>query len=67
VEDIVDGENGTVIPMDGNWIALREAVEQVLKKNMAEHVNPYKDRIITFDDQAEELHGILLGLQPVDQ
>ena len=26
------------------------------------HVNPFKDRIATLDDQADELHAILAGI-----
>jgi glycosyltransferase involved in cell wall biosynthesis len=60
-EDIVDGENGTVIPMDGDPRKLRAAVTALLDAPewFEGYVNPYKDRIVTYEQQAESLFGVL--------
>jgi len=60
-EDVVAGENGTVIPLDGDYSALRDAIEQVLTVNLSEYVNQHKEDIASFDDQAEELHSIFIS------
>lgn len=60
-EDIVDGVNGTLIPLDGRADGLRDAVRALLDspQRLQGHANPYKARIMTFDAQAESLHRIL--------
>ena len=65
VEDIVDGVNGTIIPLDDNHENLRDAVLALLDRpdRLAGYRNLYKDRIVTYDAQAEELHGILRDVQ----
>ncbi|MGF6425648.1 glycosyltransferase [Bradyrhizobium elkanii] len=61
VEDIVHGENGTIIPLDGDHSNLRAAIAELLAnpQKVIGHVNTYKARIRSFDDQAEELCALL--------
>lgn len=60
-EDIVPGENGTIIPIGPDETPLREAIADILDhpERLAGWRNPHKDRITTFDAQAEELAGLL--------
>lgn len=61
IEDIVDGENGTIIPLDGSHSSLRAAIAALLAdpQKVIGHINKYKTRIRSFDDQAEELYALL--------
>jgi glycosyltransferase involved in cell wall biosynthesis len=61
IEDIVGDENGTIIPLDGNHLNLKAAIAQLLAnpQRVFGHVNKYKARIRSFDDQAEELYAFL--------
>lgn len=61
VEDVVDGENGEVIPLLDDGTALKAAVERALDRveEMMTHSNPYKADIADHEQQAEELHGFL--------
>jgi glycosyltransferase involved in cell wall biosynthesis len=61
VEDVVDGENGEVIPLLDDGTALRAAVERVLDHADAvrNHNNPYKDKIVDHEQQAAELYEFL--------
>ncbi len=56
-EDIVDGINGTLIPLDGKAETLRSAVEGVLtqKERFDDYSNPLKAGLPTFERQSEEL------------
>jgi glycosyltransferase involved in cell wall biosynthesis len=60
-EDVVDGVNGTLVPMGNDSAPLRRAVEALLDRSptFANYVNPYKDRIATLDEQARELRDLL--------
>ncbi|GEN62191.1 hypothetical protein AOE01nite_04150 [Acetobacter oeni] len=60
-EDIVDGVNGTLIPLDGQAGSLRSAVEGVLmqKERFDTYRNPLKSGLPTFEGQATELTGFL--------
>jgi glycosyltransferase involved in cell wall biosynthesis len=60
-EDIVAGENGEVIPIGEDAGPLREAIAALLARpeRLAGYVNPYKDRIVGFDQQADELAAML--------
>jgi glycosyltransferase involved in cell wall biosynthesis len=60
-EDIVPGENGTIIPIGADETPLRDAIAAILDhpERLAGWHNPYKDRIRTFDGQAEELAAML--------
>jgi O-antigen biosynthesis protein len=62
VEDIVPGENGDIIPITSDHGPLREAIRALLDNpdRLRAHVNPHKDRIATYEQQADELHGYLL-------
>ncbi|NHN87899.1 glycosyltransferase [Acetobacter conturbans] len=61
-EDIVDGVNGTLIPLDGRVEPLKSAVEALLDRQDMFHAytNPLKDGLPTFEGQAEEL-ALFLG------
>ncbi|WP_173576260.1 glycosyltransferase [Acetobacter fallax] len=60
-EDIVDGVNGTLIPLDGRPESLRSAVEGVLaqKERFDDYNNPLKSGLPTFEGQAVELMTFL--------
>lgn len=62
VEEVVDGENGTIIPIH-DQAALRDAIRLVLQDpgRLANYRNPYRDWIVTFDEQAAQLHALLTG------
>jgi glycosyltransferase involved in cell wall biosynthesis len=64
VEDIVDGVNGTIVPLGNDPAPLAAAITAALDRadTIRCHVNPFKDRIATLDDQADELHAILSGV-----
>jgi glycosyltransferase involved in cell wall biosynthesis len=64
VEDIVDGVNGTIVPLGNEPAPLAAAITAALDRADAIrcHVNPFKERIATLDDQADELHAILAGI-----
>lgn len=60
-EDVVEGENGNIIPMGPDHAPLREAIAALLADpaRLDRHENPHRDRIATFDNQAAELHAVL--------
>lgn len=60
VEDLVDGVNATIVPM-GDTLAFREAVRAVLldPQRFRDHVNPHKERIRSFAEQARETRAFL--------
>lgn len=57
VEDIVDGENGTIIPFSGSAADWQNAIERLITQQdrLRGHRNRHKDRIHTFDRQAKSL------------
>lgn len=61
-EDIVDGENGTLIPMDGQAETLKKAVEALISQPgfLDHYTNPYKDQIQTYEHQAESVYDLLV-------
>ncbi len=63
-EDIVEGVNGNIVPLGNDPAPLVAAIVAVLDRAdmIRSHVNPFKDRIATLDDQAAELHAILAGV-----
>jgi glycosyltransferase involved in cell wall biosynthesis len=63
VEDVVEGVNGTVVPM-GDTAAMREAIERVLLDpgRIETHANPHKHTIRTFAEQAQETRDILASV-----
>ncbi|WP_316250532.1 glycosyltransferase family 4 protein [Pseudomonas fluorescens] len=60
VEDIVDGVNGTIIPLSTDEKYLRQALSDVLEnqQRFLEHRNPFKASIKLCSDQSLELQGI---------
>ncbi|MFT8896783.1 MAG: glycosyltransferase [Acetobacter sp.] len=60
-EDIVDGVNGNLIPLDGRPEPLKTAVEGILARPgmLDSYVNPMKDSLPNFRGQAEELKQYL--------
>jgi O-antigen biosynthesis protein len=61
VEEVVDGVNGTIIPMDGDPEKLRDAIAALLAEpaRLRAYSNPLKDRIATFESQADHMRGLL--------
>jgi len=62
VEDIVDGENGTIIPFDFSHHGLKVAVEQLADREWRDYQNPHKESLHSFDQQAAELDNLLTAL-----
>ncbi len=60
-EEIVDGVNGRLIPLDGRMDGLLEAVSELLlvPERLDNFRNPHAGSIASYDDQAAELLGIL--------
>jgi glycosyltransferase involved in cell wall biosynthesis len=60
VEDIVDGVNGTIIPLSSDPRYLREALADALEhpERFAHPHNAFKGSITLCSDQALELQGI---------
>jgi glycosyltransferase involved in cell wall biosynthesis len=69
-EDVVPGENGTIIPLGDDVGPLAAEVERLLVNPsvLDGYRNPYKDRIATYEEQAEELARFLRSAiaRPVD-
>jgi glycosyltransferase involved in cell wall biosynthesis len=63
-EAITDGVNGTIIPLDGQFLTLRQAILALLDnpQRLAGHRNPSSHTIIGYDMQAAQLHGILAAV-----
>ena len=61
VEDVVDGVNGTIIPLTADGTALAAAMAQALERTaeLKAFQNPHRGQIASYDSQAEELHGFL--------
>lgn len=63
VEDIVPGVNGDIIPLDGDYQPLQQAVLACLERaDWSNYINPHKDKIRDFDDQARELDSFLSSI-----
>jgi len=60
VEDCIDGENSTIIPMNGNPDELMNAINDLLDNYQPQHLP--SDHITTIAQQAEELNGYLRKL-----
>ena len=56
-EDLVDGENATIIPISSNIQHLMKAIFQCLDKDFSDYENPYVEDIITYQKQAEQLYN----------
>jgi glycosyltransferase involved in cell wall biosynthesis len=58
VEDLVDGENATIIPLNGDYRPLQKAIQQCLERDdWRKYNNPYRNRIRGYGEQATELYG----------
>ncbi|WP_421569122.1 glycosyltransferase [Stenotrophomonas sp. PD6] len=71
IEDIVDGENGNIIPLDDDGSALQAAIRNLLEapSKLDGYRNPHADMVRLFEEQAEELTDYLLEVverQPVN-
>jgi glycosyltransferase involved in cell wall biosynthesis len=60
-DDIVDGVNGRLIPLDGRAAGLIEAIEEILlaPSVLDGYANPHRDRLANYDSQAEALRAVL--------
>ncbi len=60
-EEVVDGVNGSVIPMRNDARPLANAIAGLIaqREEVRKARNPYASRIATLDEQADELHGFL--------
>ncbi len=60
-EEIVEGVNGTIVPLGNDPEPLAAAIEDALARRDAirAHVNPFKGEIATLEAQADELHAFL--------
>lgn len=70
IEDIVDGENGDIIPLDDDGTALQTAIKRLLDapERLDGYHNPHADLVRFFDEQANELTDYLMEVverQPV--
>jgi len=64
VEDIIDGTNGTIIPLTSDERYLKDAIVSVLdnQERFLNHRNPFKNDITLFDTQALELQSFYEGI-----
>jgi len=70
IEDIVDGENGDIIPLEDDGERLKEAVRRLLDNptRLDGYRNPHAGLVRLFQEQADELTAMLLDVadhQPV--
>ena len=57
-EDLVENENAIIIPITNNPEPLRNAVLKVLESTWKKYKNPYKHKITTYEEQAQELNQL---------
>lgn len=66
VEDIIPGENGIIIPFTDQGESLKQAVLESIRvfKNYhpGDEINLETSQLTYFEDQAEELADILIGV-----
>lgn len=62
IEDIVDGENGNIIPLTDDGSALKAAIQRLLERpgQLDGYRNPHAGLVRLFEEQAAELTGYLL-------
>nr|WP_321986824.1 glycosyltransferase [uncultured Lichenicoccus sp.] len=60
-EDVVDGINGRLIPLDGKVRHLTAAIEEILGDpgRLDQYVNPHRGELADLAGQAAELHAVL--------
>jgi O-antigen biosynthesis protein len=61
-EDVVPGENGTIIPMVSDPQFLREAVLQCFDRDWSMYRNPHAHKVRTFAEQSEDIYRVLKQL-----
>jgi O-antigen biosynthesis protein len=61
-ESVVNGANGTIIPLINDAGPLQDAIRELLnyRPGLSNHVNAHKGLLRTYDVQADELQDILL-------
>lgn len=63
IEDLVDGENASIIPLDGDYVYLASAIEKAIKNpDWKRYENPYRSKIRGYKEQASELYGYFKAL-----
>lgn len=63
IEDIQQGINGQIVPLDGDYRKLKQSIIECLENDyMKEHTNPLKKNIRGISEQAEELSLILYDM-----
>lgn len=65
MEDIRDGVNGKIIPLDGDHYPLRNAIKSCLDRKpeyWKQFSNPYRLNIRSFNEQADEIERIMSNL-----
>ena len=66
VEDIIDGENGTIIPFDSDVARLAQAIQEVCDRYQSipfgSKIDLPKSHIHTFEEQKNELVNIYTSL-----
>jgi O-antigen biosynthesis protein len=64
VEDIVDGINGDIVPLEDDGAEFKKALKRLLDhpERLDGYVNSRVDMIRVFDEQAEELVSVLSGI-----
>lgn len=62
VEDIVEGENGNIIPITSDSFFLKEAILKTFDIDLKSYKTPHKNKITTYKKQSEELKSIIKEL-----
>jgi glycosyltransferase involved in cell wall biosynthesis len=63
VEDCIEGVNSNIVPMDGDYVPLRDSIKAILDEGKAPVV---QDRtVVSIGQQAHELNDILLRCRPM--
>ena len=62
IEDIVPNENGIILPLDGNYNKLKDAIEKVLNKDFSNYKNINTNEIFDFDKQALQIKELLFKI-----
>lgn len=58
IEDLVDGVNASIIPLDGDYVVLQKTIENCIEKpDWAHYENPHRSEIRGYKEQATELYG----------